>query len=270
MQADLDPMPESVADNFNNLRYIGLPSRFLFPRPFRRLVLTTSFHTDHSGDTARFYQMHLGGDRNFTYLMGDVATKEAAVVDPGFDPDRIKEIAEQSGLHIRHILITHGHGDHTAGVARLQELTGAICYAGPEDNVPDAQPLADNQEVRLGDLSIQALRTPGHSPGHFCFLFEDRLITGDLLFCGKIGGTGDYFPGSSAEAEFASLARLMQLPDETGVFPGHDYYGGEGTMPHSTIGHERRTNPFLTVSDFDAFIHLKDNWAQYKKDHGVR
>lgn len=232
--------------------------------------MTTPHHTDHSGDRSRFFQLHLGGDRNFTYLLGDAKSRDAAVIDPGFEPERILEIAAGDGLNIRSILITHGHGDHIGGVARLVELTGAEVYAGAEDNVPGARPLQDNQNIPVGKLSVRALHTPGHSPGHFCYLFENRLITGDLLFCGKVGGTGDYFPGSSAQAEYDSLARLLKLPDETAVFPGHDYYGGEGTMPHSTIGHERRRNPFLTASDYGAFVHLKDNWAAYKQEHGIR
>ncbi len=120
------------------------------------------------------------------------------------------------------------------------------------------------------DVSITTLATPGHSPGHFCYLFEGRLVTGDILFCGKVGGTGSFFPGSSARQEYDSLHRLLQLPADTLVFPGHDYYGGEGQRPHSTVGFEKENNPFLTAVDFDAFCHLKDNWAQYKEEHDIR
>ena len=118
-----------------------------------------------------------------------------------------------------------------------------------------AEALAAGQVIRLGDLEINALATPGHSPGHFCFLCEGRLVTGDILFCGKVGGTGDYFPGSSARQEWDSLQRLLQLPPDTLVLPGHDYYGGEGQMPSSTIGHERAHNPFLGCADLAAFEH---------------
>jgi len=84
-----------------------------------------------------------------------------------------------------------------------------------------------------------------------------------------VGGTGGHFPGSSAEQEWASLQRVLQLPDATVVLPGHDYYGGAGSMTHSTVGHERAHNPFL-AGDFAAFVQLKENWAAYKKEHGIR
>nr|MEE4267077.1 hydroxyacylglutathione hydrolase family protein [Candidatus Krumholzibacteria bacterium] len=225
---------------------------------------------DHSQGETRFFQIHLGGDRNFCYLLGDLHSGEAAAVDPGFAPEKLAEIAMDQGMDIKHILITHGHSDHIGGVESLQKLTGAQLWAGAEDQVPGAQAVQDGQEILLGRTPVKALATPGHSPGHFCYLFDGRLVTGDLLFCGKVGGTGSYFAGSSAEQEHASLQKILQLPDATGVFPGHDYYGGEGAMPSSTIGHERRHNPFLIAPDFAAFCHLKDNWAVYKKEHGIR
>lgn len=225
---------------------------------------------DHSDQHIQFYQLHLGGDRNFCYLLGDRATGRAAAVDPGHDAARMFQLATDHGLTIEAILVTHGHSDHIAEAAALQALTGAKLYAGSEDQVPNATSLNDGDVLTLGRVTVEALATPGHSPGHVCFLTAGRLITGDILFCGKVGGTGPYFPGSSAEAQYASLQRLMQLPADTLVFPGHDYYGGQGHMPHSTIGFERDNNPFLTAADFAAFCHLKENWADYKKEHGIQ
>ena len=141
--------------------------------------------------------------------------------------------------------------DHGACVREsLQDL-----YDRSGGDVGRAMALADGQTFSLGDHTLSALHTPGHSPGHFCFLCENRLITGDLLFCGKIGGTGPYFPGSSPEQQYSSLEKICQLPDSVLVFPGHDYYGGEGSMPHSTIGFEKNHNPFLLVEDFAGVGH---------------
>jgi len=225
---------------------------------------------DHSREDLTFLQIHLGGDRNFSYLLGDPATGEAAAFDPGFDAAGLQAIAREYNLDIQTILITHGHGDHVGEAGRLVELTGARLMAGAEDRVAGAENVADHAEIQLGGLTLYALHTPGHSPGHFCYLCEEYLVTGDLLFCGKVGGTGPYFPGSSAEAEYDSLLKLLQLPEETRVFPGHDYYGGPGSRTHSTIAQERDSNPFLTAGGLRAFCHLKDNWAAYKEEHGIK
>ncbi len=200
-------------------------------------------------------QIHLGGDRNFSYLFGDRISGEAAIVDPGFSPDDLLARVKAEDLTLKHILITHGHADHVGGLEQILAESGAMVA---------------QTSIQLGERPLIRIETPGHAPDHLCWLYQGFLATGDLLFCGKVGGTGPYFPGSSAEEEWASLHRILDLPNETVVLPGHDYYGGEGVMPHSTIGHERAHNPFLLCADLAAFVHLKENWAAYKEEHGVR
>lgn len=115
----------------------------------------------------------------------------------------------------------------------------------------------------MGSLTFRFLHTPGHIPDHVCVLVENKLITGDLLFVGKIGGTGPYFPLSDPRQQWESLHRLMLLDGDIEVWPGHDY----GVRPSSTIAHEIATNPFLKTETYEDFIYLKEHWAEYKKAH---
>jgi glyoxylase-like metal-dependent hydrolase (beta-lactamase superfamily II) len=225
---------------------------------------------DHSSEAMGLYQLHLGGDRNWQYLLVDPSSGRTAAVDCGHAPDQLHAFARERGLAITLVLVTHGHGDHTGGVPRLAELTGAPVRAGRDGLVPGARRVSDGEAMPLGALEVEAMITPGHAPDHVCFRCGPALFTGDLLFCGKVGGTGSYFPGSSAAEQWVSLKRILALPDEVLVLPGHDYYGGEGEMPVSTVGHERRHNPFLLCEDLASFEQLKARWAAYKKEHGIR
>jgi hydroxyacylglutathione hydrolase len=225
---------------------------------------------DYSDRRSCFLQLHLGGDRNFCYLIGDLKSGEAAAVDPGFKAGKFAEAATDRNLKIQKILLTHGHSDHVDEAGELARITKAAVYAGKDENVPGAVAVNDGERLYLGKRPIVVYHTPGHTPGHTCYLFEKKLMTGDLLFCGKVGGTGRHFPGSSPEAEWKSLQRIMKLPDDIQIFPGHDYYGGQGSMQSSTVGYEKLNNPFLLCKSYQAFIHLKDTWDSYKAAHGIR
>lgn len=206
------------------------------------------------------YRHQLGPMQNNTYLIVDEVTGEAALVDPTFDSEQLLPEIEQHGYTLRYILNTHAHFDHVLGNAFFSAWTGAPIALHPKDlpllralpeqarsfevevePSPDPQILLeDGQEIPLGNLTIRVIYTPGHAPGHVTFLVEDAAIVGDCLLRGSIGRVD--LPGGSAEHLMESLqTRLLRLPDETRVLPGH----GEPT----TIGEERRHNPFLKTKD---------------------
>ena len=211
-----------------------------------------------------FEQIRVGGDRNFAYLVGDRETGEAAAIDPAFDPDQVLERARAQGLEIKWILNTHGHDDHVNGNRQLKEATGATIATHPALS-PDLA-VGDGDALQVGSIELRVLGVPGHTPDHLLFWLPDQkvAITGDLLFVGKIGGTAT---DEQARAEFDSLQLVLTtLPDDTTVWPGHDY----GCRPATTIALERITNPFLLAPDFEAFLQLKRDWADYKARLGLK
>jgi len=213
-----------------------------------------------------FEQVRTGGDRNFGYLIGDRVARHGVLIDPSYSPDALVRRAVDQGLMITHIVNTHGHQDHTEGNPTVVELTGAPVAAHPDaPDRPDVE-LVDGQELMVGTFRLRCLHTPGHCDDHLV-LYEPSqqlLVTGDLLFVGKVGGTKT---AEDARTEWLSLRRLLDtVPDETTVWPGHDY----GVRPSSTIGIERRTNPFLLCPDLEAFLQLRVEWPDYKKRFGLK
>jgi glyoxylase-like metal-dependent hydrolase (beta-lactamase superfamily II) len=212
-----------------------------------------------------FEQLRTGGDRNFGYLVGDRAAGVAVAVDPSYDPDRFKERADAQGLAITHVLNTHGHPDHTNGNARLVEITGAVLAAHPASPGGCDLALDEGSTLAVGSYAMRVFHVPGHCPDHLLFFLPGPkvAITGDHLFVGKIGGTATE---AAARDEWESFRRVLpQLPDETSVWPGHDY----GCRAASTIALEKAYNPFLLAADFDAFLALKRDWATFKAENGL-
>lgn len=204
-----------------------------------------------------------GGDRNLAYVVADASSATAMIIDPSFSPRSVVEAAEDLRLKVRYVFCTHGHIDHTNGNDSIRRLLGIDPLLFRDTDPVTGKQILHRSRLPLGNLTIEVLHTPGHTDDSMCFRIGDAVFTGDTLFVGKIGGTGF---GRDALAEYESLHReLMTLPDDVRVFPGHDY----GLTPTSTIGHERRTNPFLLRPDFESFVQLKRTWTQYKLDHGI-
>jgi len=184
-------------------------------------------------------QLEVGYLDNFCYIVGCENTRQALVIDPGPDVERIVSEAEKENLEIVTIVNTHGHGDHTAGNAKLKTLTGAkiVIHELDGDRYPGADVLlSDEQTLPLGEISVEVIHTPGHTPGGICLHAQGNLFTGDTLFVGDSGRTD--LPGGDRLTLGKSIRRLMELPDTTVVWPGHDY----GPTPSSTIGWEKRNN----------------------------
>lgn len=204
-------------------------------------------------------------------ILGDPVTREAVVIDPGDEVERILEIIRQHQLSVRAILNTHAHIDHVGGLRKLQEATGAPVLMHPDDlelyRMLDVQAqmlgvplppmvrvdgsLREGDTVRWGGYEFRVMHTPGHTPGSVCLYMpatapapasasaEDavpRLIAGDTLFAGSIGRT-DLWGGSMEQILRSLHGKLMELPEQTLVIPGHG--------PLTTIGQEKETNPFL-------------------------
>jgi len=184
-------------------------------------------------------QLAVGYMDNFCYIVGCNKSRKALVVDPGHGVDQIVATADKRGLVIETIVNTHAHGDHTAGNAELKSRTGAkiIIHALDAAGYPTADVLLkDEQSLQLGDITFDVIHTPGHTPGGICLYGQGNLFTGDTLFVGDSGRTD--LPGGHRPTLGKSIRRLMQLPDDTIIWPGHDY----GPTPTSTIGWEKRNN----------------------------
>ena len=205
-------------------------------------------------------QMKVGSMDVFCYVVSCPRTKECLVIDPAGDEERVIERIKEKGLNLKYIVNTHGHPDHTCGNARVKDLTGAkIAMHELDDqmfNSPEGQEMArqwgftisppadmtvkGGDEIVVGDVSLEVIHTPGHSPGGICLCADGNLFTGDTLFVGSIGRTD--LPGASMDQFMRSIKEtLFALPGETIVWPGHNY----GDRPSSTIDYERRTNPWL-------------------------
>lgn len=172
---------------------------------------------------------------NFTYLVGDETTKTCAVIDPGWEKDKIIDQAKKLGFKITHILLTHGHFDHVNGAKALAKETGARIFIHQAEADVHQTSFKDNEKISVGDLKITCMHTPGHTQGSTCFIVNNAIFTGDTLFVDAIGRTD--LDGSSEDQMILSLKKLAKLPDNMLVYPGHDY----GNSPTTTIGEQKKT-----------------------------
>jgi len=204
-------------------------------------------------------QMQVSSMAVFAYLVGDSDTGEALVIDPADNIDGILTTAAKNNLQIKYIVNTHGHVDHISGNKEMKAKTGApiiihegdafmlghtppmlLQMFGAEDSPPADMTVKDDDTISIGNISLKVIHTPGHSPGGMCLYIKGFVFTGDTLFVESVGRTD--LNGSSASQLFTSIReKLFALPDDTQVLPGHNY----GRTNTSTIGHEKKYNPFM-------------------------
>jgi hydroxyacylglutathione hydrolase len=221
-------------------------------------VSTPSSDTAGLPQAPEVVQMEVGLMQNFCEILWCPETREAALIDPAWEVDRLLRESDRLKLRITRILITHTHNDHIDGVAQVVARTGAVTHVHPREAdrltglAQTIVPLQDRQDIPIGQRGVRALETPGHTVGGTCFLADGYLITGDVLFVGGCGRTD--FPGGNTRALWDSLQRLLALPEETRVYPGHDY----GPHATSTLSRESLENPYLLCRSFEAFRTLRE------------
>jgi glyoxylase-like metal-dependent hydrolase (beta-lactamase superfamily II) len=215
-------------------------------------------------DRLYFRQIELGPMQNFVYLIGSMESRKIAVVDAAWEIDEILRIAAQDDMEVTHAFVTHTHPDHVGGRFAGVEIEGvtellskrkakvvvhkaeAEFLKGLASDIVKAE---SGDKIDVGGLEIQLLHTPGHTPGSQCFLVENRIVSGDTLFIGSCGRVD--LPGSNPEQMYYSLTqRLMALPDDTILFPGHNY----SDRTTSTMGEQKRINPYLQFHSLKQFL----------------
>ncbi len=200
-------------------------------------------------------QFEIGPLQNFLYFLGDAQSKEIAIVDPAWDVEFLCEEADKNGYKIKAVFLTHGHPDHVNGLNAILKIHDvpayiskheAVFYKPKHKNIVEVE---NHQKLKIGSLEFECILMPGHAPGCQAFKYKDILVTGDIIFidgCGRCD-----LPGGSAKIMYDSLYHiLMKLPDQTILFPGHNY----GPTLFATLGEQKKTNPYLTCKNLEEFL----------------
>jgi sulfur dioxygenase len=199
-----------------------------------------------------FRQLFDAETNTYTYLIADPDTKEAILVDPVLEQvERDRKLLEELGLTLRYCLETHIHADHITGTDKLREAKGCLGIVPEYAQAACAdRHIKDGETLQMGAIAIKAIATPGHTDSHNAYLVnDDRVLTGDALFIRGCGRT-DFQSGDAGTLYDSVTQKLFSLPDETLVYPAHDYRG----HTVSTIGEEKHWNPRFVGRDRDNFI----------------
>ena len=203
-----------------------------------------------------FKQVFDAKSSTYTYLIASAKGREAVIIDPVIENvESYIKLLQELDLKLVKVIDTHIHADHVTGASKLKQVTNCSTLMG-EHTPADAVEIKvkDDEIIKIDQIEIKAMYTPGHTSDSYSFLMENYLFSGDTLL---INGTGrtDFQNGSSKDAYNSIFNRLLKLPEDTILYPGHDYNGKES----STIGNEKKFNPRLQVKNVDEYVELMSN-----------
>ena len=203
-----------------------------------------------------FRQVFDNKSSTYTYLIASAKGREAVIIDPVIENvESYIKLLQQLDLKLVKVIDTHIHADHVTGASKLKQVTNCSTLMG-EQTPADAVEIKvkDDEIIKIDQIEIKAMYTPGHTSDSYSFLMDKYLFSGDTLL---INGTGrtDFQNGSSKDAYNSIFNRLLKLPEDTILYPGHDYNGKKS----STIGNEKKFNPRLQVRNVDEYVELMSN-----------
>ena len=207
-------------------------------------------------------QMEVGPMENFIYFIGDKDSKEVAVIDPAWDVDFLLEEAGKDDLKIKYTFVTHGHFDHTNGVEDLLKKLDIPVYINKDEadffqfkwGKENVKTASSGDKLKIGNIEVEFVHTPGHTPGSQCFHVGVRhgtplLIAGDTLFINGCGRCD--LPGGNVEQMFDTITnKLMKMDNSTIIFPGHNY----ADKSNDTLENQKNTNPYMQYDNLKAFV----------------
>ena len=205
-------------------------------------------------------QMEIGPMENFIYFIGDKDTRDIVVIDPAWDAKFLLEEAKKNNLNIKAALVTHGHFDHTNAVEELLKSLDVPVYINKHEadffnqyeikwGNENVKKTDSGEKLKVGNIEIQFVHTPGHTPGSQCFLVNNNLVSGDTLFINGCGRCD--LPGGNVDQMFDTIYnKLMKMSDDTIIFPGHNY----AQIKQDTLLNQKTTNPYMQHDNLMAFI----------------
>ncbi len=203
-----------------------------------------------------FKQLFDQKSSTYTYLIASAEGREALVIDPVLENvHQYIELLKQLDLRLVKVIDTHIHADHVTGASKLKDITKCSTIMGDHTPAESVEiKVKDDEYINLDNLKIRAMYTPGHTSDSYCFLMNNQLFSGDTLL---INGTGrtDFQNGSATAAYNSIFNKLLKLPEDTLLYPAHDYKGEKV----STIGKEKKQNPRLQVNSVDEYVEIMNN-----------